>query len=107
MSSAWPDLQSFTPASYNEVLTATDDDGQPGGLGGTNCAGEADDTPASFSNFATLPDDQSHIVAEPGSCMPSTWLANSVARGSGTSSQPRTQTPRPPPRQRDTTAPLI
>jgi subtilisin family serine protease len=82
------DLQSFVPASYNEVLTATamvDDDGLPGGLGGTNCAGESDDTPASFSNFSTLPDDRSHVVAEPGSCIPSSWLGNSVFRDSGTS----------------------
>src|SRR5437870_7119321 len=37
------------------------------------------------ATFATLADDQSHVVSEPGSCIPSTWLGNSIYRNSGTS----------------------
>jgi subtilisin len=81
------DIKTIVPAAYNEVLTATamsDSDGQPGGLGGLNCAGLADDTSAPFSNFATA-EDQAHTLAAPGVCIPSTWLFNSVFRDSGTS----------------------
>ena len=71
-------LEAYVPAAYDEVLTATaisDTDGIPGGLGGpdTRCFNSAgDDIAAEFSNFATSADDQSHVVAAPGVCVPST-----------------------------------
>jgi hypothetical protein len=69
------DLALVEPASYDEVLTATamaENDGRPGGLGGhIACApSESDDTPASFSDFATLALDQAHTIAAPGVCVP-------------------------------------
>jgi subtilisin len=92
------DFQNFTPAAYDEVLTATamtDWDGQPGGLGtpltlsGLNCPTYADDSPAGFSDFATLAADQAHTVAAPGVCITSTYgdakSDNIFGAGSGTS----------------------
>ncbi len=89
------DFQSTIPAAYDEVLTATamaDHDGQPGGLAGayvcptTGSTQLQDDTPAFFSNFATLPSDQAHTVAAPGVCVASTALGGSgYGEGSGTS----------------------
>ncbi len=83
------DFQAFTPATYSEVLTATamaDSDGQPGGLGpATFCLGEADDTPAFFSNFATLASDQAHTVAAPGDCLGTTYPGGLYNLGTGTS----------------------
>ena len=64
------------PAAYPEVLTVSaiaDFDGLGGGNAGTTCAGEDDDTPASFSNFATAPEDRAHMIAAPGVCTTSTW----------------------------------
>ena len=69
------DFQNTTPAAYDEVLAATamgDSDGQPGGLGPSTCVGQADDTYAFFSNFATLAADQAHTVDAPGVCVVST-----------------------------------
>ncbi len=83
------DLGSGSPASYSEVLTATaiaDSDGAPGAAGGPNpCDGSPDDTAASFSNFATQPEDEAHTVAAPGVCISSTWIHSGAATGSGTS----------------------
>jgi subtilisin len=64
-----------------------DRDGKPGGLGGEfQCLpGEFDDSPASFSNFATLAQDQTHTVAAPGVCVPSTWIGGIYAVWNGTS----------------------
>jgi subtilisin len=78
------------PAAYDEVLTVSaidDSDGQSGGLGvSQQClSGQADDTPASFSNFATLPSDQMHTIAAPGVCILSTTLGGTYGGGSGTS----------------------
>src|SRR5207247_2377571 len=60
------DEQNFSPASYPEVITVTavgDSDGLPGGIGGPlSCYGTADDTPASFSNFATRAADIAHTI---------------------------------------------
>lgn len=86
------DIKNHVPASYDEVLTATaisDFDGLPGGLGqpqpggvcATFVAGDkrgsyADDTPAHFSNFATLAADQAHTVAAPGVCDLTTYPQN-------------------------------
>ena len=66
------DVQYVSPAAYDEVLTVTamaDRDGLPGGAGGTECTGDADDTPAFFSNFATLASDQAHTLSAPGTCL--------------------------------------
>jgi subtilisin len=63
------------PAAYPEVLTVSaiaDSDGVGGGAGPAIC-GEDDDTPASFSNFATSPEDRAHMIAAPGICTGSTW----------------------------------
>lgn len=83
------DIQTITPAAYEEVLTATaiaDYDGQPGGLAASGCvAAGADDSAAIFSNFATLTTDQSHTVAAPGVCIASTFPGASYASFSGTS----------------------
>jgi subtilisin family serine protease len=83
------DLGQIRPASYREVLTMTaisDSDGAPGGTGGPNpCDGSADDTAASFSNFATLSVDQAHTLAAPGVCISSTFTGSDVATDSGTS----------------------
>jgi subtilisin len=81
------DFQQFTPAAYDEVLTATavaDSDGRPGGTG-TSCQGFGDDLAASFSNFATLPSDQVHTVAAPGTCVLSTWIDRRYILNWGTS----------------------
>ncbi len=76
------DFAGTVPATYDEVLTATamaDFDGRPGGFGATTCgaddwaaAGQRDDGPAVFSNFATTSRDKAHAVAGPGVCMLST-----------------------------------
>lgn len=76
------DLAGAVPAGYREVLTVTavtDLDGMPGGaFVGTTCAPPSatliDDQAVFFSNFATLPADQTHTVAAPGVCILSTWL---------------------------------
>jgi subtilisin len=76
------DLAGTVPAAYHEVLTATamaDFDGRPGGVAAPLCgaenwasAGQRDDQPAFFSNFATHSSDKRHTVAAPGVCMLST-----------------------------------
>jgi subtilisin len=83
------DEQTFSPANYPEVLTVTsvsDSDGLPGGIGGSvSCVGNADDSAASYSNFATRAVDIAHTVAAPGSCIRSTYPGNQYATMSGTS----------------------
>jgi subtilisin family serine protease len=85
------DLGGYSPASYDEVLTATamaDYDGQPGGLAATpaGCSGlGADESSATFSNFATMPGDIGHTIAAPGVCVGSTYLGGTYAISSGTS----------------------
>jgi len=84
------DILNLWPANMPDVLTVTavsDKDGLPGSLGGQlNCLpSEIDDTAATFSNFATLASDQTHVVAAPGSCIASTWPGGLYAVGSGTS----------------------
>src|SRR5215204_491456 len=83
------DLQTFVPAAYNEVLTATaasDSDGISGGTGAApSCrTGEKDDYAATFSNYATLAD-QDHTIAAPGVCIYSTWKNGGYNTISGTS----------------------
>ena len=79
---AHADIAGTVPAAYHEVLTATaiaDFDGRPGGVGAPLCgaenwanAGQRDDQPAFFSNFATTSGDKRHTIAAPGVCMLST-----------------------------------
>ena len=83
------DEQTFAPANYPEVLTVTsvtDTDGIPGGLGARDtCFGNADDTPASYSNYATRAADIAHTIAAPGTCITSTYPGGRYATMSGTS----------------------
>jgi subtilisin family serine protease len=84
------DMSGFTPAAYNEVLAVTamsDSDGKPGKVGGapTCRAGETDDAPATFSNYATSAADRAHTIAAPGVCINSTWLSGGYNTISGTS----------------------
>jgi len=78
-----------TPAAYPEVLTVTamaDSDGRPGGAGGPGCdSSQSDDTPTSFSDFATRPADIAHTIAAPGSCIRSTRNGGGTTIMSGTS----------------------
>ena len=80
-----------TPATYPEVLTVSavsDGDGAPGKLAAPNCpnaGGEADDTVASYSNFTGSASDEAHMIAAPGTCIASTWLAGGYNTISGTS----------------------
>jgi subtilisin family serine protease len=85
----------LVPAVYPEALTVTavaDADGSPGGLFGEftcgpNGATEGDDRAATFSNFATRPDDIAHTIAAPGVCILSTVVGAEPRYGatSGTS----------------------
>jgi subtilisin len=76
------DVAGARPAAYDEVIAVTamaDFDGVPGGALSSSSAcrvgqDQIDDTPASFSNFATLPADQAHTVAAPGVCIFTTDL---------------------------------
>jgi subtilisin family serine protease len=62
-----------SPANFPEVLTVTamtDTDGRPGGTGPLPCfGGQADDTAATFSNYATTAADEAHTIAAPGVCV--------------------------------------
>jgi subtilisin len=81
----------FVPAAYPEVLTVTamaDGDGLPGGLGGPvqcSAGGGVDDAIASFSNYATTPEDKTHTIAAPGVCINSLKPGGGTAVMSGTS----------------------
>ncbi len=90
------DLATKRPASYRDgtkplVLTVTaiaDYNGQPGGgaavpSGCTNYG--SDDTPASFSNYATTTVNQEHTIAAPGVCILSTAPGGGTTTKSGTS----------------------
>jgi subtilisin len=84
------DFGRLAPATYEDVLAVTamgDRDGQPGGLGGQFMCDPLsfDDEAAYWSNFATLPEDQSHVVSAPGVCNSSTFPGGLYAVGSGTS----------------------
>jgi len=84
------DLARTAPASYPEVLTVTamsDSDGRAGAKGGppTCMPGERDDTPASFSNYASAAADAAHVVAAPGVCISSAWPGGTTNTISGTS----------------------
>jgi subtilisin family serine protease len=76
------DLSYLVPASYDEVLTATnvaDYDGVPGGLGKSPCTAlDADDSIYNASNFAVSEADKAHVVAAPGVCPYTTKKGNQV-----------------------------
>jgi subtilisin len=74
---------SFVPATYSEVITVSalaDFDGKPGGLAGSTCRSDQDDTFADFSNYGSDVD-----VIAPGACILSTYPGGSTAVLSGTS----------------------
>jgi subtilisin len=87
------DIQSYIPASYNEVLTVTamaDTDGRPGGFGpwsgcGDGLRSQRDDTAATWSNYATQTADRAHTIAAPGTCIYTTAKGGGYATYSGTS----------------------
>ena len=82
------DFSGFVPAAYNQVLTVTaeaDFNGQPGGGAAPTCRSDVDETPADFSNYATLASDQVHTIAAPGVCIYSTWKSGGYNTISGTS----------------------
>jgi subtilisin family serine protease len=81
------DLKGFVPAAYDSVIAVTalaDSDGKPCGVGTLTSYG-ADDTFASFTNYATLPADRSRLLAAPGVSIYSTYKKGGYARLSGTS----------------------
>ncbi len=74
------------PAAYPQALTVTalsDSDGRSGGTGGAPACrtGEADDAPASFSNFAATSGGAAHTIAAPGTCITSTWPTDVAPSG--------------------------
>lgn len=72
----------FVPANFPEVITVSafaDTNGVPGG-GGRNCAGQQDDTYASFSNYGPEID-----IAAPGVCIRSTRTRGGTRVMTGTS----------------------
>jgi subtilisin family serine protease len=81
------DLKNFVPAAYDEVIAVSalvDSDGKSCGGGSATSYG-ADDTFASFSNFATLPNDSSRLIGAPGVNIRSTWKGGGYNTISGTS----------------------
>jgi subtilisin family serine protease len=80
---------SYIPAAYPEVLTVTamtDTDGLPGGLGPAPCiSGQADDTYATYSNYAVSSVDQGHTIAAPGTCVVSDAIGGGTSIYYGTS----------------------
>lgn len=81
------DLQNSVPAAYPEVIAVTalaDSNGRACGGGAATSYG-ADDTFASFSNYASLPQDLARTIGAPGVGIPSTWKSKSYKTISGTS----------------------
>lgn len=84
---ATADVSQMRPSAYNEVITVTalgDSDGRPCGQGPAS-QHAADDTFASFSNFASFADDQGHVIGAPGVGIYSTYKAGGYATLNGTS----------------------
>jgi subtilisin len=87
------DFQTNVPASYDEVGTVTavtDLDGLPGALASSNATclpgfPLTDDSAVLFSDFATLPADQAHVLAAPGVCILSAFGGGTYDTISGTS----------------------
>jgi subtilisin family serine protease len=81
------DVKHVSPASFDEVITVSalaDSDGVACGIGGGTWAG-ADDTFASFSNYASLASDKARMIGAPGVDIVSTVINNGYALMSGTS----------------------
>lgn len=81
------DLRSTVPATYDEVIAVTalaDSDGRACGVAAATPYG-ADDTFASFSNYATLTADLNRLLGAPGVNIYSTYRAGAYAYASGTS----------------------
>jgi subtilisin family serine protease len=78
------DAAGVVPAAYPRVVTVSsmaDSDGQPGGLGGSTCAGGPDDSFSTrFSNYGRVID-----LAAPGECVGSLFPGGVFGLGSGTS----------------------
>ncbi len=84
------DIAGVTPAAYDQVLTVTamaDYDGLPGGKAApmAACPYGADDSYATFSNYATLHEDRLHTLAASGTCVRTTYPGDLYATFSGTS----------------------
>ncbi|MFI7618535.1 S8 family serine peptidase [Nonomuraea terrae] len=78
---------SFFPANHPDVITVsamTDNDGLPGGAGGStlSCRSETDrdDTAAFYSNYGSTVE-----ITAPGTCVYSTWRNGGYGTSSGTS----------------------
>jgi len=81
------DLKNTVPATYDEVITVTalaDSDGKACGTGAATAYG-ADDTFASFSNYATQTGDLNRLLGAPGVNIYSTYRGGGYAYASGTS----------------------
>jgi subtilisin family serine protease len=81
------DIKFISPAAYDEVIAVSalaDSDGAPCGTGAATGFG-ADDTFASFSNFATSAADKAHLIAAPGVGILSTKNNGTTEVMSGTS----------------------
>lgn len=84
------DIAGDVPSGYPDVLAVTamaDSDGAAGGRGAVTACGqrERDDTPASFSNYASRAADAAHLIAAPGVCIRSSWPGGGYRSISGTS----------------------
>lgn len=80
-------LTDHVPAAYDEVITVSalaDSNGLPCGGGSATSYG-ADDTFASFSNYATLASDLEHLMAGPGVSIYSTYKGGGYRSFNGTS----------------------
>jgi subtilisin len=78
--------QTMVPAAYDEVVTVSalaDSDGAPCGSGTATLG--ADDDFAIFSNYASAPADQSHMLVAPGVNIYSTYKGGGYMNLSGTS----------------------
>jgi subtilisin family serine protease len=81
------DLKNSVPAAYPEVIPVSalaDSNGAACGGGAATSYG-ADDTFASFSNYATLAADKVRLIGAPGVNIYSTWKGNAYNTISGTS----------------------
>jgi subtilisin family serine protease len=81
------DIAKSVPASYDEVITVSalaDSNGLACGGGAATSYG-ADDTFASFSNYATTSADLAHMIGAPGVNIYSTWKGSNYNTISGTS----------------------
>jgi subtilisin family serine protease len=81
------DVKNHVPAAYDQVITVSalaDSNGVPCGGGSTTGHG-ADDTFASFSNYASSTVDRTHLIAAPGVSISSTYKGGGYRSLAGTS----------------------